>query len=377
MTDSEGSVKAVDVFHKFTMDIAWRQIVGLDLKTENEIETFIEELQTWSNGIVNYVLWFLPRFVIKLSKPYRAKVYLTNLIQRKIEQLEQNGPDESTLSGMVFAIDDSENIVDADVSSDSHNAKRLTKKQIIDNCLLLFVAGSETSSNTLTNIIYMMGKNRRVWEKLVEEQNKVMSAHGSELTKKIIDQECPYLEAVIKESMRILSVSGGGVRTVDQTVTIDGTQIPKNWVAWYGIGLTHALDPVTWTEDESHMDPVKGFKPERWLKAETTPKEYLPFGAGFRFCLGYGLALAEMKTYLAVMARTVDFTLMEKNGTKTKWKEGFIRTPKDGVPIEVVSLKQEDTLSPDKVVDIEGLILRTIENDKDGSKSTMADEVVL
>jgi len=95
--------------------------------------------------------------VIKLSKPYGAKVYLTDLIERKIEQLEQNGPDGSMLSGMVFTTDDGENIVDADVSS---NAKRLTKKQIIDNCLLLFVAGSETSSNTLTNIMYMMGKNR-------------------------------------------------------------------------------------------------------------------------------------------------------------------------------------------------------------------------
>merc|ERR1719272_1448373 len=99
-----------------------------------------------------------------------------------------------------------------DGDSDQH--KRLTRDQIIDNVFILIFAGSETSSNTLTNIMYMMGKNRSVWEALVAEQNKIVAIHGSKLTKEIIDEECPYLAAVINEAMRIMPVSGGGIRSV-------------------------------------------------------------------------------------------------------------------------------------------------------------------
>ena len=53
-------------------------------------------------------------------------------------------------------------------------------------------------------------------------------------------------------------------------------------------------------EDGSHMDIVKGFKPERWLSNEKTPTEYMPWGYGARYCLGANLAIAEMKTFLAL-----------------------------------------------------------------------------
>jgi len=167
---------------------------------------------------------------------------------------------------------------------------------------------------------------------------------------------------------------------VDQTMILDGKQIPKKWLVWYGIGLTHALDPVTWREDGSHMDPVKGFQPERWLKEQTKPTtEYMPFGAGVRFCPGYNLALAEMKIYLAVMARMADFTLVEKNKQQLKWKEGVIMTPADGVMAKVTPVKQEEegVLSPDHLADIEEAVNFAIEGKERTTELTKNDRVLL
>ena len=51
-----------------------------------------------------------------------------------------------------------------------------------------------------------------------------------------------------------------------------------NWYNAYLPGfnayLTHQLDPALKEDDNSHMDVVKGFKPERWLSEDTKPTEY-------------------------------------------------------------------------------------------------------
>eukprot|EP00551_Chaetoceros_affinis_P014722 CAMPEP_0203700068 /NCGR_PEP_ID=MMETSP0091-20130426/29760_1 /ASSEMBLY_ACC=CAM_ASM_001089 /TAXON_ID=426623 /ORGANISM="Chaetoceros affinis, Strain CCMP159" /LENGTH=139 /DNA_ID=CAMNT_0050573189 /DNA_START=1 /DNA_END=423 /DNA_ORIENTATION=- len=138
--------------------------------------------------------------------------------------------------------------------------------------------------------------------------------------------------------MRILPVAGGPVRQVKSTLTVEDMQIPKNWWVMPSIYVTHENDPVTKIDgDNSHMDLVEGFKPQRWLDEKTRPKEYMPWGASYRFCAGHILAMAEMKTFLAVFCREVKgFDLVNvDNHDKIKWKFSAICTPKDGVLISI------------------------------------------
>ena len=131
---------------------------------------------------------------------------------------------------------------------------------------------------------------------MVKEQQNFVKNHGDEITKGDLDRDCPYLDGVLREAMRILPISAGGMRNVDDTVVIDGVQIPKGWYTLYSPALTHEQDPKTFVEDGSHMDIRAGFKPERWMDPSTRPTtEYMPFGAGHRFCPGHTLAIAGMK----------------------------------------------------------------------------------
>jgi len=313
-----------------TLDVAWRQILGLELKTDTEIKEFHDNVAVWLSVLQSSATFFyalMPMVLLRKTRVYRAKEYLSRKIMDKINILEERGSsDGSTVGAMLFTRD-------ADDPK-----KRLTKEQVIDNALLLIAAGSETTANTLTNAMLLLGLHSDVFEKLVEEQRSLIASKGETLTKEMIDHECPYLDATIKEIMRILPVAGGPVRQVKSTLTVEDMQIPKNWWVMPSIYVTHENDPVTKIDgDNSHMDLVEGFKPQRWLDEKTRPKEYMPWGASYRFCAGHILAMAEMKTFLAVFCREVKgFDLVNvDNHDKIKWKFSAICTPKDGVLISI------------------------------------------
>jgi cytochrome P450 len=124
------------------------------------------------------------------------------------------------------------------------------------------------------------------------------------------------------------------MRYVQETLIADGVQIPKGYTVGFNIELTHAYDPVTYLPDGSHMDVVKGFKQERWLSDSTRPAEFMPFGSGPRYCLGANLAMAEMKVFLSLFARRVDFDLVNMTKDHVTWqKNSILPKPEDGTLI--------------------------------------------
>ena len=331
---SKGSTKdgvvMEDVCTQYTLDVAWRQILGLSLSKDEE-SVFRDAVGHWILGIINPLLMMVPSFMVKHFKSFKARKYLDELILSKIHDLKQNGPDGSTLSAMVYATDEEE-------GKNGVKEQRLSQTQIMDNALLLILAGSETSASTLTTAIMFLGLYPEIYQKIQEEQQNLQEKYGydHELTKQMLD-EMTYLDAFIRETTRIKPLNAGAPRVTRDTIVVDGKQIPKEWPVICNVMLTHSLDPKTIETDGlgNNMDINKGFKPERWLDEETKPSAWMAFGYGPRFCLGYNLAMAEMKVFLALVARNVEFSLI--NGTKDiKWqKMSIIPKPKDGALINV------------------------------------------
>jgi cytochrome P450 len=305
-----------DICTNFTLDVAWRQILGLNLE-ESEIPSFYQAVNDWILGLFDLRLLFLPGG--KYTKAGRAHTYLVSLINKKIDDLNRKGPDGSTLSAMVFA-------------KDEFDGKKLSRQQVIDNSLLLILAGSETTASTLTTGILLLGLHPDAFQKMKEEQQVLAAKDGGVLSLRQIDKECPYLDAVTKEIMRIKPLpSGGAMRYVKETLVVDGVQIPRGYRVGFNVQLTHAYDPVTYVPDWSHMDAVKGFKPERWLSESTRPSEFMPFGYGPRYCLGANLAIAEMKVFLSLFARRVDFDLVNMSKDHVTWQtKSILPKPEDG-----------------------------------------------
>merc|ERR1712176_1379435 len=197
-----------------------------------------------------------------------------------IHVLRKKGPDHtSTLSGMVYAVDEDD------------PSKRLTDDEIVANALILIFAGSETSAGTLTNAMLFLGLHPTVWNKLVAEQQVLQQRFQEKLTITTLNESnAPYLDAFLKETMRMRTVIGGIPRQVLKDIDVDGdgtTIIPKGYLVDPSMMLTHEEDPSVKLPDAMHLDAIQGFGP--------------------RYCLGKNLAQLEMKVFLAAMARKLEF----------------------------------------------------------------------
>lgn len=320
--EKERQWKIHEICTDFTLNVATKQIIGIPMEDVAAMRTTLFD---WMDGIFN----------ADQTKALDARVYLVEKIEARIADLEKSSSvtnnDGSALANMVFAVDDED------------QNRRLTKGQIIDNTLLLILAGSETSAGTLTTTLMLLGINPEKYQRLVQEQKQVMEKHGGStaLTQQILDNDMSYTDAVIKEALRIRPIPGGSMRGTQETIVIDGKQIPAGYALHYDRHLTHLLDPTTYQEDESNMDIYRGFQPERWLEDDTRPtREFIPFGVGPRYCLGAELALVEMKVFLAVLVRRLDrIELLDpKSDEPILWKEGsLMQVPKNGVVIDAAN----------------------------------------
>ncbi|KAL7543717.1 hypothetical protein ACHAXR_013002 [Thalassiosira sp. AJA248-18] len=312
------TIRMEKVFDDYTLDIAWKQILGLDLEDE-EVPEFHRNVDDWSKKMMDpkLLLPFRIPGLMTLTKVGRARSYLESKVEEKLAKLDRDGPDSSTLSKLYFATDDD-------------GTTKLTRSQIMDNALLLIIAGSETSSSTLTCASLFLGLHPDVWEKVREEQREILAEYGEELTQKTLDK-FTYLDAVIKETLRIQPLETQETRKVAKTIVVDGKQIPEGWYAVLNIKQTHVNDPVVYKED--------GFKPERWLSESTKPVAWLPFGDGRHRCIGERLSMTEMKVFLALFARKCDrFELVNNDSDGIVWrKDTAMARPLDGVEVRACS----------------------------------------
>ena len=369
LAQNGSKIKFSQICTDYTLDLAWRQILGLQFSSEEEVSIFEKNVATWIEGILSLRVLF--RVAVKSSPGYFARDKVISKIEERIDQLLENGPDnKSTLSGMVFAMDDEDNDNDASSKKKKMTNKRLSRKEIIDNALILIFAGSETSASILTNAMMFLGLHPTVWKKLVEEQKQLQQIHGDDtLTTQILDvSSAPFLDAVLKETLRMRTLIGGIPRKALTDIEVDGVTIPRGFLVDPSLLLTHEEDPSTKLPNAEHLDAIKGFHPERWLPDDNNNSEYkepssdwyVPYGSGPRYCLGRNLAQAEMKIFLATMARKIDFPRLdmipEKDSSldsnkddyfSVEWNTGqsIIPTANDGVLAMVTAAAGGSTTS--------------------------------
>lgn len=192
---------------------------------------------------------------------------------------------------------------------------KVSKYAIFIMGLSNITAGSDSTASTLSGLLHLLLHNPRVLAKLKGEIADA-TANGllSEHPKFKEAQQLPYLDAVVKEALRLHSPVGlplwrevpeGGLEIAGQFLPA-GTNVGLNaWVA-------HRNKQV-WGDDAYE------FRPERWLEAQAEAdagrKErlqrmegyYLPFGLGSRTCIGRHISILEIKKLLPRLLRDFEF----------------------------------------------------------------------
>mmetsp|Transcript_28198 Transcript_28198/g.40863 ORF Transcript_28198/g.40863 Transcript_28198/m.40863 type:complete len:563 (+) Transcript_28198:81-1769(+) len=308
-------VQMADVAEHYILDITWRQLMGLELTTPEQIEKFHEQSHIYLKGM--YSRPGSP----ELEACLKAREYLMQAMQEKIDALVKGGQsDGSAIGGLLYAT----------LETDSGEARRLSHVQIKENMLVVMVAGTETSSSMLACAVLLMGLHPCIYKELQLEQDALVGRFGTTvLTQAQLEaKNCPLLDSMLHEVLRLCPVNFLSRSIALETLTVDGFQIPKGWAVSFNIGLTHEQDKTCESFDNSnsnknsnmmgHMDLLEGFHPDRWQDAAARPTtDFMPFGVGPRRCSGNLLAMAELKTFMALFARTVDFDLAQLKAIKT------------------------------------------------------------
>merc|ERR1719507_2109574 len=190
----------------------------------------------------------------------------------------------------------------------------LSSEQIIGQAIVFILAGFETTASTLTSLSYCLAKNPDVLEKLMEEVNEVVEASEGKIDQESI-REMPYLEACIKETLRLLPPIFRNDRTCVKDWEEDGLFIPKGMNISIPVFVIHH-DPAIWAEPET-------FRPERFFKEEESAIQacsWLPFGGGPRQCIGERFAMVEMK--IAMTKLLSNFSIAANEKTKLELRKG-------------------------------------------------------
>jgi cytochrome P450 len=180
------------------------------------------------------------------------------------------------------------------IEARNEDGSPLSEKELRDELLTLLTDGPTSSS-----LAWVFERLLRHPAKLQRLQSELLAGEGD-----------AYLDAVIKETLRLRPVLPVVVRRVKEPIEIGGRTIPAGVTLAPCIYLVHRRPDV-------YTGPLR-FRPERFLEAKAGTYTWFPFGGGVRRCLGASFAMFEMGIVLRVMARTLDLRPAQPERERTK-----------------------------------------------------------
>jgi cytochrome P450 len=228
--------------------------------------------------------------------------YLYGLIRQR---REEGGPEDDLLGRLV-------------------NAPDMDDDLIRDQLLTMLIAGHDTSTAMLSWALYLMGENPEVMARAEGEcrDSETQDFEGS----------YPYLEQVIKETLRLFPPIHVGNRFAAEDVQIKDYKVPEGSRVMVSMYLTHR-DQAVWEEPEQFC-PARFDRSQQAEDGDRRPSlSYIPFGGGPRNCIGATYAQIEGRVVLARILQ--QFELKLSPGQKVRPYMGATLEPRPGVKMLV------------------------------------------
>ncbi|MED6224934.1 hypothetical protein PIB30_088977, partial [Stylosanthes scabra] len=215
-----------------------------------------------------------------------------------------NGDDEQALKDLLDIL--------LDIYADQSSEIRLTRENIKAFIMNMFGAGTETSAVTIEWALSELINHPKIMLKVREEIDTVIGKNR--LVEESDIQNLPYLQSIVKETLRLHPTGPLIVRQSTEDCNVNGYHIPSKATVFVNVWAI-GRDPSYWKE------PLE-FKPERFMNEEGESVldlkgqnfELLSFGAGRRSCPGAALALNVVPTTLAAMIQCFEWKVRVNGG---------------------------------------------------------------
>ncbi|KAF9528062.1 cytochrome P450 [Crepidotus variabilis] len=208
---------------------------------------------------------------------------------------------------------------------------------IISECIGHFMAGTDTTSTSITYFLWELTRRPDILKKLQLELDEAMP--DSKVLPDITSlNELPYLNAFVKEGLRVYTAVPSLLERVvpSSTKTVGSDELYD--MMGYGLPPGTIVSTQAWS---MHRDPSvfaypDAFIPERWLESNTNSQEdilrmsshMMPFGSGTRICGGHTLALMMLKMATAAFVRNFEFRAPQETTPQSmEIKDSFVIFP--------------------------------------------------
>ena len=190
--------------------------------------------------------------------------------------------------------------------------RTMSDEELRDELFTMLAAGHETTATGLAFAVDQLIRDRRVLGRLREE---------------LADAGDVYLEATVKEALRMRPVLDAAQRTLAEPREVAGWTLPRGLRVYPAIAVVHHRADL-------YRRP-EAFRPERFIEEGAESYAWLPFGGGVRRCIGAALAQAEMAEVLRVVLGRCELE-PERGRPDPVVMRGIILAPKYGVPVRVL-----------------------------------------
>ncbi|XP_063217519.1 methyl farnesoate epoxidase-like [Bacillus rossius redtenbacheri] len=312
------------VFNKCMVNVLWTVMAGRRFSYQDE--KFLEILRfvyksfraNIPGGLLVNVMPFLRFIIPKFSGYEESMEYVTGLQNILRDTIKEH---RETFDGQ-----EPRDFIDVylqEIEKQKHSADTtFTDESLIVLCIDLFIAGSDTVSNSLEFCLMYMVLYPEVQRAVQEELDAVI---GRNHKPSIADMSrLPYFEAVIAEVSRInVVVPVPPPHRCTRQATINGYVIPQDTTMFINLWAV--------MHDEEHWGDPGRFRPERFLDAEgrfARDPWLSVFGLGKRACLGESLARASLCVFFASLLQGFSLRLPEGDPPpSTRSRPGLTATP--------------------------------------------------
>lgn len=201
----------------------------------------------------------------------------------------------------------------ASAAAEAEGEHGLDDTELRDQLVTLLLAGHETTASALSWALVEVGKSPDLLAR----------------TQRAVDEgDDTWLEAVLKEAMRLHPIIPMVVRTLMQPATVGGWDLPAGATVGPSIIYSHQ-------REENFPDPAV-FRPERFLATDGNDvpalNVWIPFGGGVRRCIGAGFSIMEGVEVLREVFGRYDVTAV---GTDVPKVRNITSVPRRGARVRV------------------------------------------
>ena len=316
---NNGTINVLPEMGRLTAEIISRTLFGENLGKE-KAATVVKAFAKYQSSIKQTPLssftdipnW-LDKFSIKSYIALRAAKQIHAVVDEIIDKAGEKENEETLVAHLLAAND----------GRDSENS--LTREQIRNEIIVLFMAGHETTANSLAWCWYLLSQSPEVEAKLHAELDAVL---GDRLPGFSDVANLPYTRAIFDETVRLYPPVPILSRQASEDDVIRKKHIPK--------GSLMLVVPWLLHRHKKFWDQPDAFIPERFLAgAENKPNKfaYLPFSAGPRVCLGKSFGIVESVLSIAILAQKFRLTLPQ--GTQVSHECRLTLRPKGSLPMQL------------------------------------------